>query len=81
MPYEALIYEKQDHVALITLNRPDKLNALNFGLRQELIGACREAQEDDEVRAVIITGAGTSSAGSAARRSLSTASRSRRSPR
>ena len=58
MPYEALIYEKQDHVALITLNRPDKLNALNFGLRQELIGACREAQEDDDVRAAIITGAG-----------------------
>ena len=58
MAYESLIYERQGQIALITLNRPEKLNALSFPLRHELIGACREAQEDDEVRAVIITGAG-----------------------
>lgn len=58
MPYEAVIYEKRDHVATITLNRPEKLNAIDATLRQELIAACAEAQQDDGVRVLIITGAG-----------------------
>ncbi len=58
MTFECLEYASGDHVATITLNRPDKLNALNQTLRQEIHEACRTAYEDDEVRAVIFTGAG-----------------------
>ena len=58
MTYEFLNYEKSDHVALITLNRPEQLNALNAGLRDESVGVCYEAQKDDDVWAVIFTGAG-----------------------
>lgn len=58
MTFECLEYASGDHVATITLNRPDKLNALNQALRQEINEACRTAYEDDEVRAVIFTGAG-----------------------
>jgi 2-(1,2-epoxy-1,2-dihydrophenyl)acetyl-CoA isomerase len=56
--YEALIYEKQEHVAVITLNRPERLNALNPVLQREVLEACAVAREDDDVRAVIFTGAG-----------------------
>ncbi len=58
MAYEALIYDKQDQIALITLNRPERLNALNKQLQGEVNEACREARNDDGVRTVIFTGAG-----------------------
>ncbi len=58
MSYEDLVYEKQDSVAVITLNRPEKLNALSRNLQQEMLAACAEAKNDDSVRAVIWTGAG-----------------------
>ena len=50
--------ERSGHSALITLNRPEKLNALSAELREELGEALREAQADDAVRVVVITGAG-----------------------
>lgn len=53
-----LLYEKKDGVAVITLNRPDKLNAFNDELSFAVIDALKEAEKDPEVRAVIITGAG-----------------------
>jgi enoyl-CoA hydratase len=53
-----LIYEKQKNVAWITLNRPEALNAFNQDLRMELINALEEARDDDEVRVIVITGAG-----------------------
>lgn len=58
MTYESLQYEVSSHVATVTLNRPDKLNAINATLRDELNRVCHEVYEDDEVRAVILTGAG-----------------------
>jgi len=58
MSYEAIILERQGHVAVITLNRPEVLNALNTTLRRDIFAACEEARADDEVRAVVITGAG-----------------------
>lgn len=58
MGYEHLTVERTEHVALITLNRPDKLNALNAGLRAEMRQVCAELREDDGVRAVVWTGAG-----------------------
>ncbi len=53
-----LLVEKQDGVCTLTLNRPDKLNAFTARLSNQLIQALKEASQDDEVRAIVITGAG-----------------------
>ncbi|MFZ2004238.1 MAG: enoyl-CoA hydratase/isomerase family protein [Stellaceae bacterium] len=58
MAYEFIIAERLDGVGFVTLNRPDKLNALSFGLVSELDDALTGWEEDDEIKAVIITGAG-----------------------
>jgi 2-(1,2-epoxy-1,2-dihydrophenyl)acetyl-CoA isomerase len=58
MTYENLIYDKQDHIALITLNRPERLNALSRGLQADCHAALDEALADDDVWALIVTGAG-----------------------
>ena len=59
MPYEYILTEHPaDGVALITLNRPEKLNALSFGLARELDDALTQIEHDDGVQAVILTGAG-----------------------
>ncbi|MEH7828639.1 enoyl-CoA hydratase [Gemmobacter denitrificans] len=56
MAYETLIVEIEDYVALIRLNRPDALNALNSKLLGELSVALKAADADDAVRCIIITG-------------------------
>ncbi len=56
MAYETLIVEVEDHIALIRLNRPDALNALNAQLLDELAAAVAEADASNRVRAIIITG-------------------------
>ncbi len=58
MAYEFIIAERLDGVGFVTLNRPDKLNALSFGLMTELDDVLTQWEEDDEIKAVIITGAG-----------------------
>ena len=58
MSYETLLYEVSDHVLTITLNRPDRLNAFTGTMMNELIAAFDAADADDEVRAIIVTGAG-----------------------
>ena len=58
MAYQFILTERSDGVAVITLNRPDKLNALSFGLARELDEALTEYEADDAVKAVILTGAG-----------------------
>lgn len=58
MAYEFILTERSDAVAVITLNRPDKLNALSYPLVRELDDALTEYEQDDEVKAVILTGAG-----------------------
>lgn len=50
--------KKENKVALITMNRPEKRNALSYDLVRDLIEALKEADEDREIRAVILTGAG-----------------------
>ncbi|MBT9247127.1 enoyl-CoA hydratase [Gemmobacter fulvus] len=56
MAYETLIVEIEDYVALIRLNRPDALNALNSTLLSELSEALKAADADNSVRCIIITG-------------------------
>lgn len=56
--YSELLYEIDGPVLTITLNRPDKLNAFTFTMMRELIDAFDRADADDDVRAVIVTGAG-----------------------
>ncbi|MEX0942235.1 MAG: enoyl-CoA hydratase-related protein [Pseudomonadales bacterium] len=58
MSYECLRYDVNDHIATVTLNRPEKLNAINGELREALGEVCTAIYEDDEVRAVIFTGEG-----------------------
>lgn len=58
MEYTQIIYEVDDNVATVTLNRPDKLNAFTGTMMYELIDAFDQVDADDDVRAVIITGAG-----------------------
>ncbi len=58
MSYEDLTLERHDSVALITFNRPEKLNAIGAVLRREQLEAIEEVRNDDAVRAVVFTGAG-----------------------
>ena len=58
MNYENLILEKKEHIAKITLNRPERLNAVSAPLSQELQSVFIEMAKDDDIRVVVITGAG-----------------------
>jgi enoyl-CoA hydratase len=58
-PFEHLIFETDENgIALITINRPDKLNALNSGVLEELKKAAERVESDQNIKAVILTGAG-----------------------
>jgi len=56
MAFETIIVEIEDHICLIKLNRPDALNALNDQLLAELAQAMTEAQQNDKVRCIVLTG-------------------------
>ncbi len=58
MEFESLIYGVEDRVATITLNRPERLNAVTMQLDNELFAAMKAADEDEQVRVVILTGSG-----------------------
>ena len=58
MSYETLLYEVSEHVATITFNRPEKMNTWNAQVASELSDAMLKANTDDEVRAIVLTGAG-----------------------
>jgi len=58
MAYEFILTERSDGVAVITLNRPEKLNALSYPLVRELDDALTQYEADEEIKAVILTGAG-----------------------
>lgn len=56
--YETITIEKRDAVAVMTINRPDKLNALNMKVHEEGVTALDELKADETVRVVVLTGAG-----------------------
>ena len=58
MAYEHILVEVEEGVAILTLNRPEKLNAMNRKLQHELHHAVKEAEADDAVGCIVITGAG-----------------------
>ena len=58
MAYQTIKYDVADQILTITLNRPDKLNAFNATMMTELIAAFDQADADDNVRAIIVTGEG-----------------------
>ncbi|MEZ4517003.1 MAG: enoyl-CoA hydratase-related protein [Chloroflexota bacterium] len=58
MDFETILYDVRDGVALVTLNRPDKLNAFNDAMTAETIAALKQAGRDESVRCILLTGAG-----------------------
>ena len=58
MDGELAVFRKEEAIAWITLNRPDRLNALNAPLGEEVLHALDACERDEEVRAIVITGAG-----------------------
>ena len=58
MDYKNILIDREEHVAVLTINRPDKLNALNDDVIAEMRAAFDELENDPEVRVVIVTGAG-----------------------
>lgn len=61
MNYQTLLFESKDSIGYVTINRPDKLNALNSSARQELLQVFEAIKHDAETHVVIITGAGEKS--------------------
>ncbi len=57
MDFETVLYKKQNELGIVTLNRPDSLNALNIQLKRELSEVFDELERDSGIRAVILTGA------------------------
>ncbi|MDI6858266.1 MAG: enoyl-CoA hydratase-related protein [Dehalococcoidia bacterium] len=58
MSYSCIIYETRDRVAIITLNRPEKLNAWTSTMAAEIGDALRRSNENDDIGAIVVTGAG-----------------------
>src|SRR6201991_250558 len=58
MAYETITYEGEDQILTLTLNRPDKLKAFTGQMMREMIDAFDLADKDDDIRAIIVTGAG-----------------------
>jgi 2-(1,2-epoxy-1,2-dihydrophenyl)acetyl-CoA isomerase len=58
MPYQTLNVDIDDHLATISLNRPDAYNAINLQLARELLDATTQVDEDPDVRCVVVTGVG-----------------------
>ena len=56
--YEHILFEQRDRVGLITLNRPDRLNAWTYAMGDEIIDAVEACNQDPGVGAIVVTGAG-----------------------
>ena len=58
MTYKTLLYQKKDGIGIVTLNRPEALNALNSNIYTDLYDVFEDIENDDEVRVVVLTGSG-----------------------
>ncbi len=58
MGYQDLIYERKGHISYLTLNRPERLNALSPPMQRELWDALKEFKNDPDAWVIILTGAG-----------------------
>ena len=58
MTYNTILYQVSDSILTLTLNRPEQLNAFTLEMAEELIQAFNRASDDDEVRVIVVTGAG-----------------------
>ena len=58
MSYQEIVYNVEDGVAVVTLNRPDRLNAMTLTMAGEIRAAMQQATDDDQVRVIVLTGAG-----------------------
>jgi enoyl-CoA hydratase len=56
MNFETLLYEKEDGIAIVTMNRPERLNAISFKLKEDMTAAFDAMEKDEEVKVVILTG-------------------------
>ena len=55
---ETVLFERREAIAVLTLNRPDKLNALDYATNDRLLDLLNAIEDDDAIRALVITGAG-----------------------
>ncbi len=58
MAYETIIYEKKDRIGYVTLNRPERLNATDYAMHEELYDVWQTIMKDDDVWVVVLTGKG-----------------------
>src|SRR3990172_2368267 len=58
MGFSTILLEKSEHIATLTLNRPDARNAIDLVMREEIVAALDELEADESTRVVIVTGAG-----------------------
>lgn len=58
--YDTVKYRSEDRVAVITIHRPDAMNAFDAALRRDLLAACERAAHDEEIRVMVLTGEGRS---------------------
>ncbi|HEY6395265.1 MAG TPA: enoyl-CoA hydratase-related protein [Candidatus Binataceae bacterium] len=58
MSFDTIIYETRDHIAKITINRPERMNGYSEPVVKEMLAAIDSARQDDEIRVLIITGSG-----------------------
>ena len=58
MDFETILLDKADHIARLTLNRPERLNALNEQMFKELNQALADVAEDPNIRVLVLTGGG-----------------------
>jgi len=58
MPFETILLEKKEGVGVLTLNRPERMNAFNEKMEAEFVQALQEVSQDDEMRVLVVTGAG-----------------------
>ena len=58
MAYQTILFERNEGVGMVTLNRPDQLNAFTPQMLQELMDVFKGMERDPDVRAILITGAG-----------------------